>query len=277
MAGHELARAARHRLHGWLGGAADVGGQRAARRERAALGHVDQVHRRARNRHQTTVAFAVGARHGTQQAHSVRHGRVVEDGVNVRLLDRATGVHDDDVVGHAGDHAQIVGDEDDGRTGLTLGLTQHFEHLGLNRHVQCGGRLVGDDHVRVVGDGHGDHHTLAHTAGELVREGLEAALRVRDADQVHELDGAVVNLLFGHLRIVGDQRFLDLVADGEHRGQRGERILEDHGDALATNLAHLKIGLVEQLLAMVGDGALDTGILVQQAHDGHGGHGLAGA
>ena len=86
-----------------------------------------------------------------------------------------------------------------------------------------------------------------------------------------------MNLLFGHLRIVGDQRFLDLVADGEHRGQRGERVLEDHGDALAANLAHLKIGLAEQFLAVVGDGALDAGVLVQQAHDGHGGHGLAGA
>ena len=277
MAGHELARAAGNRLHGRLGGVADVGGQRATRRERAALGHVDQVHRGARNRHQAAVAFAVGTRHGTQQAHGVRHGRAVEDGVDVRLLDRAAGVHDDDVVGHAGDHAQIVGDEDDGRAGFTLGLAQHFEHLGLDRHVQCGGRFVGDDHVRVVGNGHGDHHALAHAAGELVREGLQAALRVRDADQVHELDGAVVNLLFGHLRIVGDQRFLDLVADGEHRGQSGERVLEDHGDALATDLAHLKIGLAEQFLAVVGDGALDAGVLVQQAHDGHGGHGLAGA
>ena len=86
-----------------------------------------------------------------------------------------------------------------------------------------------------------------------------------------------MDLPFGHLRVVGDQRLLDLVADGEHRGQGGERVLEDHGDALAADLAHLEVGLAEQLLAVVGDGALDAGVLVQKAHDGHGGHGLAGA
>ena len=37
----------------------------------------------------------------------------------------------------------------------------------------------------------GDHHALAHAAGELVRVVLDAAGRLGDADQLQELDGAL--------------------------------------------------------------------------------------
>ena len=63
------------------------------------------------------------------------------------------------------------------------GSSQQLEHLRLDRDVERRRRLVGDQQLRVAGQRHGDHHPLAHAAGELVRIGAEAALRVRDADQ----------------------------------------------------------------------------------------------
>src|SRR5215475_748671 len=49
--------------------------------------------------------------------------------------------------------------------------------------------------------------------------------------------------------------FADLVADPDHRIERGHRLLEDHGDAIAADLAHLgfvegeQVGTLEQDLA----------------------------
>ena len=54
---------------------------------------------------------------------------------------------------------------------------EDLEDLGLDRHVEGGRRLVGDEQLRLEGEGHGDHHPLAHPARELVREALAAASR----------------------------------------------------------------------------------------------------
>ena len=227
-------------------------------------------------------------RHGAEQTHRVRHGGVLEDVVDAGALDGTTGIHDEDVVGRAGHHAQIVGDEHDGGAGLLLRLGEHVEDLRLNRHVEGRGRLVGghvgdharlvgDDDVGVVRDGDGDHHALTHTTGELVREAAETLLGLRDADQFEQLDATVVNLLLGHVGMMGDEAFGDLVADGEHRGQGGQRILEHHGDTLAADLAHLLVGLADELLAVHDDGAGDLGVVVEQADQAQRGHGLAGA
>ena len=50
------------------------------------------------------------------------------------------------------------------------GAAHEVEDLGLDRDVQRRGRLVGDEELRVAGEGHGDHHALAHPAAELVRD-----------------------------------------------------------------------------------------------------------
>ena len=43
--------------------------------------------------------------------------------------------------------------------------------------------LVGDQEVRVAGQRHGDHHALAHAAGELVRVVVDAALGIGNPHQ----------------------------------------------------------------------------------------------
>ena len=48
-----------------------------------------------------------------EQALRVRVMRALEDGLAVGLLDDLAGVHDDDVVGHLGHDAEVVGDEHD--------------------------------------------------------------------------------------------------------------------------------------------------------------------
>ena len=69
-----------------------------------------------------------------------------------------------------------------------LQVLQQVEDLRLHGHVERGGRLVGDQQLRVVDQRHRDHRALAHAAGELVRVVVDAAVRLRDADPVEHLD-----------------------------------------------------------------------------------------
>ena len=67
-----------------------------------------------------------------------------------------------------------------------------FQDLRLDRDVQRGGRLVGDDQLGLAGQRDGDHDALAHAAGKLVRILLQPARRIGDADQAQQLDRALV-------------------------------------------------------------------------------------
>ena len=67
---------------------------------------------------------------------------VVVDLIGGADLHDVTCVHDGHPVGDVGHHAQIVGDEDDGQVVLDLHLLEQLQDLGLNGHIQCGGRLI---------------------------------------------------------------------------------------------------------------------------------------
>ena len=84
-------------------------------------------------------------------------------------LDHPAAVHHDHPVGHLGDHAHVVGDEDDGGAGFLLQVADQLEDLRLHGDVERRGRLVGDEHLGAAGERHRDHHPLAHAAGQLVR------------------------------------------------------------------------------------------------------------
>ena len=71
--------------------------------------------------------------------------RAREDRVDGPLFDDAPGVHHGDAVGHLGDHAEVVGDEQQGKPVFGLKLAQQVQNLGLNGDVERRCRLVGDD------------------------------------------------------------------------------------------------------------------------------------
>ena len=74
---------------------------------------------------------------------------------------------------------------------------KQIEDLRLNGDVERGGRLVGDHKLGPAGQRHGDHHALAHAAGELVRVVIDAACGIGDLNQLQHLDGAGERLLAG--------------------------------------------------------------------------------
>jgi hypothetical protein len=119
-----------------------------------------------------------------EQPQRVWHARSREDLVHGAGLHRSARVHDNDPIGGAGDEAEVVGDQHDACAGHLTGGFEHLEHLRLDRDVERRGRLVGNDQVRGVGDRHRDHCSLAHAAGELVRERRDSGRGVRDPDEI---------------------------------------------------------------------------------------------
>ena len=184
---------------------------------------------------------------------------------------------DGDLLAHLGHNAQVMGDHDDGHAQLVAQVVHQLQDLCLDRHVQRGGRLVGDQQLRLTGQRNGDHNALAHTAGQLVRVLLQAAVRLVDADQLQQLPSAGPSFLLGLFGVQQDD-LDDLVADGVHRVQARHRVLEDDGDLVAANFAELLLGHFVDLVAIEPHRAADQPAGVGgQAHDGVGRDRLAGA
>src|SRR5215212_5799351 len=139
--------------------------------------------------------------HRIQKADSVRVARVVEDPLDLPELDYAAGVSRGHPVSQLGSQRKVVGDEDHGEAVLVFQVPQHL-----------------------------DHDPLAHTAGELVREGSEHPVRI----QLHHLqalrgsfrEGTALEGPVGLAVVfcgVGE-----VVADAHYRVERVQGRLEHH-------------------------------------------------
>ena len=93
-----------------------------------------------------------------------------------------------------------------------LQLAHQVEDLRLDGDVERRGRLVGDQHLGIARQRHGDHHALAHAARELVRIGVRAPLGLGDADAAQHLDRAVPGVALARQALVQRDRLGDLLA-----------------------------------------------------------------
>ena len=109
--------------------------------------------------------------------------RLREQILHRRLFDDLAGIHHHDALRGLGHHAHVVGDQHHRHAEARLHVEQQVEDLRLDGDVQRGGRLVGDQQLRLAGERHGDHHALAHAAGELVRVVAHAAVGIGDLHQ----------------------------------------------------------------------------------------------
>ena len=195
-----------------------------------------------------------------------------------------TGLNDLAVLHHAhavGDLAhdgQVVGDEQHRHVEAALQALEQLENLRLDGDVEGGGRLVGNQQGRFVGQRHGDHDALPLAARQLMRKGGEAFFGFAQADQVQQFQGALAGVRLAHA-LVQPQRFAELLLDRVKRVERGHRLLENHGDAVAAYRAHRRSGGMEQFLAVQPDTAAGVrgGGVGQQLQDAERGDRLAGA
>lgn len=92
--------------------------------------------------------------------------------------------------------------------------------------IQSRGGLAGDQEVGVARQRRGDHHALAHVAGELVRIVGSARLRVGDANRPQQRDHPGPQLLAAHILV----RAAAAANRSDKPDSQRHRILEDLRD-----------------------------------------------
>src|SRR5262249_31357459 len=118
----------------------------------------------------------------SKQAFGVGISRTCEQLAGCCLFEDLSGVHHDHVIRHSGHDAEIVGYQNHARSGLTFELLDELEYLRLDRDVECRGRLIGYQELRLTRERHRDHDALSHSAGELVWVTVGARVCVGNAD-----------------------------------------------------------------------------------------------
>src|SRR4051812_40822283 len=116
-------------------------------------------------------------------------------------------------------------DEDVGEAEVVLKRLEQVDHLRLDRDVECGDGLVGDDQLRPKRERTRDADALALAARELVREAVVVLGR-----EAHGLE-QLLDLLLAFLAVaeaVDLERVADDRADALPWVQAPVRVLEDH-------------------------------------------------
>ena len=249
--------------------------ERAARVEAAAGDGCERVGHLALDRGEP-VLFDIEPGYRAQKSDGVGMLRLGEKRHDGGALDDAAGVHHHNIVGELGDDTEIVGDEDDRGAGFLTQRAHEVEYLRLDGDVERGCGFIGDQEPRLASERHRNHHPLPHAAREPVRVFAEALLGRGNVNHPQHLDRQFVCRIAAHPPMT-QNALDDLLADRQHRVERGHRLLKDHRDAIAAKLAQgrrrklHKIDAVEQDLA-AGD---SPGRARHQAHDRQRRHTLA--
>ena len=227
----------------------------AGRQQRKGRGRIASLHR-AQPRYRGEECLGIGV------------ARRVKNLLDVAFFDFFPPVHDDHPVRDLGNDAHVVCDENDRHAHFLLQQPHQLEDLRLNGDVERRRGLVGDEQLRLARQRHGDHHALAHSPGKLVRV---AAHLLEHAQCLAACRREILALMQTY-------RFGDLLPDGEHGVERGHRLLEDHRDFGAANLAHDRRARLRQVKAsaVAGEEELARGdaatAVLDQAHQRERGH-----
>ena len=170
---------------------------------------------------------------GVEQCDRIRVPGVREHLIRAGGLGDPPRVHHRDPVGVARDHAEVVGDQDDRHTQPFAQVVDQLEDLLLDRDVERGGRLVGDEQLGLAGQRHRDHDALPHARRRAgAGTSSDALAGLRHADPGEHLDRPV-----GRLGAADRPRCSRTARrSGRRRSgrvQRGQRVLEDDPDLVA--------------------------------------------
>ncbi len=128
-------------------------------REHLAFGHRDLADRR-----QALARRHAEARHRAQQRLQIGMLRRLEQILHGAGFHDLAVIHDDDLVGDVGDHAQVVRDQQQRHLQFLLQIDHQFQDLRLDGDIQRGGRFIGDQQGRPADQRHRDHRALAQAA-----------------------------------------------------------------------------------------------------------------
>ena len=105
-------------------------------------------------------------------------------------LDNPAHAHHRHAMGKSGDHAKVMGDEQDRHACPPLQVRQKVEDLQPRRGVERGDRLVGDENPRRDAERSRDSNSLPLSARKLMREAVEMVGPEPDIGQQPDCAGA---------------------------------------------------------------------------------------
>ena len=146
-------------------------------------------------------------------------------------------VHDNDLLGHIGNHAQIMGDKDHAHAGVFLQAADQPQDLRLRGHVKRCGRFIRDQQFWLGDHGHGDHRALAHPAGHFERIAAPRPHRIGEPHLFELFQHAALGLGPAHVAMQ-PQDFGHLIAQTVQGRQGPHRFLENHRNPVASDGAH---------------------------------------
>ena len=206
----------------------------------AAAGELARERRHLAGDHLELRAPLAGRRQRGEELARVRMLRRAEESIARRDLDDLPGVHDRHAVRHAGDDAEIVGDQQDRHPALRLQLAQEVEHLRLDGDVERGRRLVGDRGGRARRRARARSSPAASSrrrAGMGTRRRGARCRRCRPRRAARSPARARAAPRMPACRV---EHLGDLRPDREHRIQARRRLLEDHRHAPPAHVAHAR-------------------------------------
>ena len=187
------------------------------------------------------------------------------------------GIHHRHPVRGFGDHAHIVRHQHHRRAVLPAEALEERDDLRLDRNIERGRGLVGDEQARIGRERKRDHHALAHAARKFVRIAVDAPSGGRNADFRQQFERAGPRRPLAEVEM-GRNRFGELAAYGVERVEAGQRVLEHGADLLAANAAHgFRREIVDALAGETDTPVRNSSRRLQQADDRHAGQRLAGA
>src|SRR2546423_8452416 len=133
-------------------------------------------------------------------------------------------VHDGDPIAHLLHPRHVVRDEQVGEVEFVLQVFEQIQDLRLDRHVQGGDRLVGNDELRPKRQPPGNADALPLAAAELM--GKPAAVLAAQSDHLEQLAYHSLPVV-GRSDAVDEKAFAHDLPHGHARVQRTVRILED--------------------------------------------------
>jgi len=129
---------------------------------------------------------------------------------------------------------RIMGHDQDGRTEPPVQVANQLQDVGARMRIEIAGRLVREKHGGIHRESAGDGAALAFTAGQFVRQVVEA---VREANRVQQLARAIVDLL---LRPAAQMQRNGNILD-RSEGRKEIEKLKNEADLIAAQTSELVV------------------------------------
>ena len=169
------------------GGTANIAGAGASAGKAADIRRIDGASRLAGEDDALPILLRIDLQNSGHQGLCIRRAGIGEDRIRGAAFHHLAQIHNGHVLGNMFDQGQIVGNKQIGQPEFLPQIQKQIADLGMDGHVQSGGRLIADDQLRIGDESPGDGNSLALAAGEL--EDIPIQIPERQSHLFHQSGG----------------------------------------------------------------------------------------